>query len=38
MAVADGMMTLTNVRPARPKDGKIDLGEYRFSLSFAGGL
>jgi hypothetical protein len=38
MAVADGMMSLTNVRPARPKDGKIDPGEYRFSLSFAGGL
>lgn len=38
MAVADGLMTLTNIRPARPKNGKIDAGKYRFSLNFAGGL
>jgi hypothetical protein len=37
MAVADGMMTLSDIRPAKPKDGKIDAGEYRFSLRFAGG-
>lgn len=38
MAVADGIMTLSEVRPIRPKNGKIDAGKYRFSLSFAGGL
>lgn len=38
MAVADGLMTLSEVRPIRPKNGKIDASKYRFSLSFAGGL
>ena len=38
MAVADGLMTLSEVRPVRPRNGKIDASKYRFSLSFAGGL
>ena len=36
--IADGSMTLADVRPARAKDGKIDAVDYRFSLFFAGGL
>lgn len=36
--IADGTMTLSNVRPERRKNGKVDSDDYRFSLSFAGGL
>lgn len=36
--IADGTMTLSNVRPERRKNGKVDRDDYRFSLSFAGGL
>lgn len=36
--IADGSMTLSNVRPERRKNGKVDSDDYRFSLSFADGL
>lgn len=36
--IADGSMTLANVRPERRKNGKTDADDYRFSLAFAGGL
>jgi hypothetical protein len=36
--IADGMMGLTNIRPARPKNGKIGDGKYRFTLNFVGGF
>lgn len=36
--IADGVMTLTAVRPERPKDGKINANDYRFGLAFAGGI
>lgn len=34
MAIDDGMMTLTDIRPSRPQNGKIRPGEYRFRLDF----
>ena len=37
-AVADGMLTLAEVRPARQKDSGIALADYRFGFRFDGGI
>lgn len=36
--IADGAIALSNIRPERGKSGRIDADDYRFTLSFAGGL
>lgn len=36
--VADGIITLTRVTPARPRRGEVKSRDYRFTFVFQGGL